>query len=149
MIIEIDQSGKIENTNRNTIIAFSNNVFGSILITGKDKREIQEIFREAGKPKVFVYRLFAILIFILIKKHIKKIDQIIIDLEYPGKSNLIKNYLLQEIKKERTDFSSGDITFKRIGRKSKAHSIAYLTFKERMRPDIIAKKKDILNFIVK
>ncbi|MBU2545254.1 hypothetical protein KKC65_02280 [Patescibacteria group bacterium] len=149
MIIEIDQSGKIENTNRNTIIAFSNSISKSIFIAGKDKREIQDIFREAEKPKVFVYRLFAILIFILIKKYIKQIDQIIIDLEYPGKSSLIKNYLSQEIRKIRPNFSSEDIIFRRIGKKSEAHNIAYLTFKKRIKPNIVAGKGDILNFVIK
>lgn len=149
MIIEIDQSGKIENTSKNTIIAFSNNIFGSLLITGKDKREIQKIFRRVGKPKVFIYRLFAILIFILIKKHIKRIDQIIIDLEYPGKSNLIKNYLLQEIKKEQIEFLSGDISFKRIGKKSKAHYIAYGVAIGKKLPDRRVSVKEVLKFIVK
>ena len=73
MIIEIDQSGKIENTSKNTVIAFSNEIFGSILVKAKDKREIQKIFRKIGKPRIFVYRLFAILIFLLIKNHLKKI----------------------------------------------------------------------------
>ena len=94
MNIEIDQSGKVENTSKNTIIAFSNDIFGSIFITAKDKREIQKIFRKIGKSRIFVYRLFSILIFLLIKDHLKRIDQIIIDEEYPGKENLIKNYLI-------------------------------------------------------
>ena len=63
MRIEIDQSGKIENTNKNTIIAFSNNKFKSIFISAKDKREIQKFFRRIGKPRIFVYKTFAILIF--------------------------------------------------------------------------------------
>ena len=54
MRIEIDQSGKIENTNKNTIIAFSNNKFKSIFISAKDKREIQKFFRRIGKPRIFV-----------------------------------------------------------------------------------------------
>ncbi|MCG2700747.1 hypothetical protein L6267_01100 [Candidatus Parcubacteria bacterium] len=66
MKIEIDQSGKIENTGKDTIIAFSNGSFGSISISAKDKREIQRIFRKIGKPRVFVYRVFAVLIFLLI-----------------------------------------------------------------------------------
>lgn len=149
MNIEIDQSGKIENTNRNTIVAFSNSISKSVLISGKDKREIQDIFRKAGKPRVFVYRLFAILIFILIKKHIKQIDQMVIDLEYPGKSNLIKNYLFQEIRKEEKEFPKENIIFRRIGKKSNAHNKAYLTFKKKMKADIVATGEDILSFVIK
>lgn len=149
MNIEIDQSGKIEDTSKNTIIAFSNNMSKSIFISAKDKREIQDIFRRAGKSRIYVYKLFSILIFILVKKYIKNISQIIIDEEYPGKAHLIKNYIMKEIADIKEDFSKEDIIFKRIGKKSKAHSIAYLTFKRKMKPSINIKSKDILKFIIK
>ena len=149
MNIEIDQSGKIENTNRNTIIAFSNDISSSILITGKDKREIQRIFREAKKPRIFVYRLFATLIFILIKKHIRRINQVTIDLEYPGKSYLIKNYLYQEIRKIKPNFPAENIVFKRIGKKSKAHYVAYGIAIGKKLPNKIVSIKEISKFIVK
>ena len=60
MKIEIDQSGKIENTNKNTIIAFSDSKFKSIFISAKEKREIQKFFRRIGKPKIFIYKVFEI-----------------------------------------------------------------------------------------
>jgi len=147
--IEIDQSGKIEDTSKDTAVGFSDDVSGSIIISAKDKREIQAIFRKSGKSRIFVYRLFTTLIFLLIRKFLNKIDQIIIDEEYPGKSYLIKNYLSQEIEKIKPDFLADNIIFKRIGRKSKAHSIAYLTFKKRIKPNIYIRDKDILKFIVK
>lgn len=53
MNIEIDQSGKIENTNKDTVIAFSDDTCGSILIKAVDKREIQKIFRDIGKSRIF------------------------------------------------------------------------------------------------
>ena len=65
MKIEVDQSIKIENTEKDTVVAFSNGVYGSIIISAKDKREIQEVFRKTGKRMIFAYKLFAILIFIL------------------------------------------------------------------------------------
>lgn len=149
MIIEVDQSGKIENTNKNTIIAFSNEIFGSILISTKDKREIQKIFRKIGKPKMFVYKLFAILTFLLLKKHLKKIDQIIIDEEYPGKSVLIKDYLLREIRKVRPNFSKENISFRAVGKRSKAHYLAYGVAIGKKLPDKTVNVKEILRFVVK
>ena len=135
MKIEIDQSGKIENTNKDTVIAFSDDNFGSLLIKAKDKREIQEIFRQAGKPRVFIYKLFTILIFLLIKNHLKKVEEIVIDEEYPGKSALIKDLLLREIRKIRPRFPKENISFRQIGKKSKAHNIAYNTFKKKRKTD--------------
>jgi len=149
MRIEIDQSGKIENTSKNTIIGFSNNIFGSIFISAKDKREIQKIFRNAGKSRIFVYKLFAVLIFLLIIKHLENIDQVTIDDEYPGKGYLIKNFLFQEIQKINPTFSVENIIIKRIGKKSRAHYIAYGVAIDKKLPDKRVSIKEILKFIVK
>jgi hypothetical protein len=148
MIIEIDQSGKIEDTSKSTIVAFSNDIAGSILISAKEKREIQETFRRAGKSRVFVYKLFAILIFVLIKKHLKKIEAIIADEEYPGWGFQIKDYLLTQIRKVRTDFDKNNINFKQIGKKSRAHFLAYAVYKNKRKPDLEVGQKDILKFII-
>jgi len=149
MDIEIDQSGKIENTSKNTIVAFSNNIFGSIFISAHDKREIQKIFRGAGRSKIFVYKLFAILIFIILEKHFRNISQIIIDDEYPGKGYLIKNFLFQEISKINPNFPVHNIAIKRIGKKSRAHYVAYGAATGRKLPDRRVNIKEILRFIVK
>lgn len=149
MDIEIDQSGKIENTSKNTIIAFSNNIFGSIFISAQNKREIQKVFRNAGRSRMFVYKLFAILIFLLVGKHLGNIDQIIIDDEYPGKGYLIKNFLFQEIQKINPSFSADNITIKIIGKKSRAHYVAYGVAIGKKLPDKRVNIKEILRFIVK
>ena len=149
MKIEIDQSEKIERTNKDTVIAFSNKISGSLLIRAEDKRKIQDIFREIGKPNIFVYHLFAILIFLLIKEHLKKINQIVIDEEYPGKQRLIKSFLMKEIKKVQPDFLAEDISFYRIGKKSKAHDIAYGVSSNQQSADKVIGVKEELKFLVK
>lgn len=55
---QIDQSGKIEQTNKLTIVAFSNDKSGSVLLSASDKRVLQEIYRKAGKPRVFPTQTF-------------------------------------------------------------------------------------------
>lgn len=65
MKIYIDQSGKIENTNQPTIVAFSNGDSGSVLVAAKDKKEIQKYCRLFHRGRIFVYKTFACLIFIL------------------------------------------------------------------------------------
>ena len=149
MRIEIDQSGKIEDTSKNTIIAFSNNKFKSIFISARDKREIQQLFRKIGKPRVFIYRTFAILIFLLIKNNLKEINQIIIDEEYPGWGFQIKDYLLTEIRKVKQDFDKNNISFSQVGKKSKAHLRAYEITIGKRQPDIKAREQDILKYILK
>jgi hypothetical protein len=140
MKVEIDQSLKIERTDKNTVVAFSNHIFASILIRAKDKREIQKIFRQAGEPKKFVYKLFAVLIFILIKDYLDKITQIIIDEEYPGKNKIITDLLMQEIIKVNPKFECSNIKF---------HFIAWGVAMNKKQPDQVVKLKDILKFLLK
>ena len=42
MKIEIDQSGKVEETNKPTVIGFSNSLQRTILITAKEKQKLQD-----------------------------------------------------------------------------------------------------------
>ncbi|MBU2539539.1 hypothetical protein KJ786_00020 [Patescibacteria group bacterium] len=144
MHIKIDQSGKVEDTRANTIIAFSNGKRKSILIDRKEKRELETIFRKNNKSKVFIFKTFAILIFLLIKDDLIEIQHISIDLEYPGKDYLIKDYLLTMIRKYRS-FGKRDIAFIRVDRKTKAHELAINVHRNHIKPDIIVDKKDVLS----
>jgi len=149
MKIEIDQSNKIETTNKQTVIAFSNGISAVLSISSKDKKELQAIFRKISKPRIFVYKLFAILIFLLIKNYLNKITQIIIDTEYIGQEPLIKSFLLREIQKVKPNFEKETIIFKGIGKSSRANSLAYLTGKGKIKPNKEVEAKDILEFILK
>jgi len=146
MHIEIDQSGKIEDTRVDTALVFSNGKSKSILINKKNKRELQKIFRNMNKGHVFIFKTFAILIFLLIKNDLMKIQHICIDLEYPGKDYLIKDYLLTIIRRYRS-FDKRDIVFTKVDRKTRAHGLAINVYREHIKPDIIITKEDIISFI--
>lgn len=148
MRIQIDQSGKIEDTTSDTVLAFCDGKTRSILIGKKEKRGLQEFFRRAHKGKIFVSKTFAILIFLLIKNDLQRIQHISIDLEYPGRDYLIKDYLLREIRQFRS-FDKRDIDFIKIGRKAKAHEVAINVFRKRKKPDVIVIKEDIVKFLEK
>ncbi|MBU1032490.1 MAG: hypothetical protein ABII13_01085 [Patescibacteria group bacterium] len=104
MNIEIDQSGKVENTSVDTIIAYSNGSSKSIRIAARDKRKIQKIYRSSGKTHLYIYKTFALLIYLLIENSLLSLDSVIIDIEYPGWNFLIKDFLLQEIRKKTSGF---------------------------------------------
>lgn len=129
MRIEIDQSGKIEDTNRPTVISYSNSKMKTLIILSKDKKLIQKLFRQAGRPKIFVYRTFAVLIFLLLKDDIKNKDQIIIDKEYIGYEKLIKRFILELCQKFDLKIEPDSIHFKEIGKKSNAHKIAINSYR--------------------
>jgi len=149
MNIEIDQSGKIENTNVDTVVAYANHEQRSILLPAKEKRIIQRIYRDAGKPHIFVYRTFSLLIFLLVQDSLGQIQGIIIDDEYPGWHFMVKNFLLQQIRTVIHDFDKHSINFQCIGKKSPAHDKAYTTFTKKQTPDMTARYHDIARFIIK
>lgn len=150
MIIEIDQSGKLEDTNKDTVIAcVGNHFYRSVLITSSEKRKLQAIFRNIGKPRMYVYRVFTVLIFILIQRHLKKFDRIIIDQEYTGKEELLHNLIYNDIKKFNSKFDPNIIVFQEIGKKSKAHILVYNVYKKRQHPDRVITAEDIMKIIVK
>jgi len=144
MDITIDQSNKIEYTSQDTVIAYANGKKKSLLIKAKDKRILEKLFRQANKPDIFVYKTFAILLFLLIKDDIKKIHSLTIDHEYWGKEPLIKNFLLQTIRKNGFVFAADAIHFGLIGKKDPSHIKAITTYRKKDKPDLIVSFKKVL-----
>lgn len=96
MSIEIDQSNKIEKTNKDTIIGLSNNKKFTALISAKIKRKLQEEFRKQGKPRLFVYRTFIAGIVLLLKyAQINNLTHITIDLEYLTQDKILTSIFLE------------------------------------------------------
>jgi len=145
MKIEIDQSGKIEKTSKHTYLALSNSEHFVLKISSTEKKKIQNYFRNIGKPRIFIYATFASLLAILFKNIKHKSNQIIIDIEYPGKNQLIKDL----IKNINSNFPIDDIHFHLIGKKSRAHFLAYGTAINQLKPDLVVKSNDILKIIKK
>lgn len=136
MKIEIDQSGKIEETQRDTIIAYSNGISKAVKITAKTKRRLQESFRHIGEPRSFVISTFIIGIFLLIKDQLNNIQEIVIDLEYPGKEKLITS-ILKKIFLEQNLKNLPEIYFKLITKQSAAHKRAIEVFRKMKKADAI------------
>ena len=146
MTYQIDQSGKIEDTAKNTILAYSNEIQKSILISRKTKRKIQEVFRLCGYSKLYIYYLFAVGIYhLLIDFSTQK--SITIDIEYPGKDKII----LQLIEKLLKAYNkpAHNIKFSRIGNHPKVHYAAYNVFSGKKKADCILRYKELLQSIKK
>lgn len=150
MIIEIDQSGKIEKTRNDTVIAFVDNkdFKRSLRISAREKRKLQKFFRDIGRPRFFAYKVFAVLIFILTQEYLSRIDRIVIDPEYPGHEVLIRDLLIQLIKPVNRKFERNQITFKRVGKQSLVHDLAWKVFRRKLKPTKTVTAKDVLNIIV-
>ena len=129
MRIEIDQSGKVEETNKTTVIAFSNHIDKAISIPARVKRECIEHLRRGKRNRhTFIFQIFAAGIFCLIEEHIQRLENIVIDTEYPGHDADIKGMLLNAIRRIRPDFAKQNIHFQQVGKKSGCHFKAHGVF---------------------
>ncbi len=125
----VDQSGKVEQLTKVTVVAVSNDLQYTVLLPQREKRVLQAVFRNAGKPRVFVFQTFASLVFLTLKNLVKEDSIVVIDNEYPGHEDLIKNYLLQFCKKTKLPLSKNRVYFSKVGKKSKVHKLANSKFR--------------------
>ena len=148
MKYQIDQSGKIEQTNKITIIAFSNSKYGSIRLKAKDKRYLQDIYRQAGKTKSFTLQIFSALLYLLFERFKLEKTSVTVDKEYPGHEALIRSYLIQLSSKRRKIILSPDeIRFGLVGKGSNVHGVASKAFKLN-RADFSVSSKEILALVL-
>lgn len=149
MDIEVDQSGKIEDTHADTVIAFSNSASGAVLIPAVVKRACIRTLRERDwRSQTFVFKIFAAALFVLIQPHIAKIERIVIDIEYPERMG-DKGVLLKLIQRARRDFTRKQIVFRLIGKQSPAHKKAIGVYRGHALPDRILSTNEVLRVIGK
>jgi hypothetical protein len=128
--IEVDQSGKIEQTHRDTALAFSNEISYAVLIPARVKREAINLLRATGKRGKNLYTsLFAAALYQLLKDHLDRVDLSVIDMEYEGNEQDVKLALLNLIWQSHPTYPAANITFRWIGKKSAAHKKALATYR--------------------
>ena len=148
MQIYIDQSGKVEYTSRATVVAYANGKQKALSISAVDKREVQKVFRKVNRPDMFMFRTFGILIAILILPEIKQITSVIIDLEYKGNENLVKDSLMQALRKKSVNFDKDLIHFLPVGKKHPCHTTAIAVFRGERKPEVKVTAKEVLEYVI-
>jgi len=128
MKVEIDQSGKVEKTAKTTYV--SDSLSHTIQISSRNKLVLQNIYRKAGRPRMFVYELFSALVAILIRQSYTKTNIYIVDTEYLHQDQKLRQLILRYLQKVKIYADKNQIRFAKIGKKSKAHSTAYLSYKK-------------------
>lgn len=147
-VIEVDQSGKIERTQENTSLAFSNGIGGSILILAVEKRECVSRLRQRRETGKTIYlKLFVAALYLLLKDHLSQIERIAIDEEYPGQEAAIRSMLLNHIRKIAPGFREDQIVFRQIGKKSQAHYTALAVYRGSQQPGRKVKANELLRLI--
>ena len=123
---QIDQSIKIENTNKTTYVCLANGQTLISSISAKDKKTLKLYFRELERPLIFKIFTFSVLYAKVISQ--AKIISVEIDEEYSGHEINIHSYIIQILSIWQT--KKIDISFTRVGKKSSAHIEGYKAYKK-------------------
>lgn len=118
-VVEVDLSAKVEQWSRDTTVAFSDGIRGSILIGKRVKKAARDwlkaYYPHRGKT-FYRYNLLTTFIYLLIKPHLHQIDHIVIDKDYPGEENekQIRDFLLNLLHRENPSLRGNFISFREI-----------------------------------
>ena len=138
MHADVDMSGRIEETNRPTAVAMANGVHYSVLISAREKRRAIKTLQQA-RPKrdatTIHVRIFAILLFWVLRQYLFKLQQVTVDVEYPGHEATIKNMVLTLSRKHKLRMFADQIIFAQVGKKSPSHGLAYSVYKGKRQPE--------------
>ena len=131
MAMEIDQSGKVEQLDTNTVIAFSNTHSGAINCKTTTKIIIYKYLRRSLIPSQDLPAIiFATLVYILISQ--TKETVVWIDEEYTGKDKIIRE-TIEKLFRRNGRRKIPDIRFKQVGKQSEAHHLAWATHRNKKR----------------
>ena len=145
--IQVDQSGRIEALTVDTALGFSNERQGAILISATVKRNCsKQLFARGIRPKMISIRMLAAGLYLLLEKHLNQIESVTIDREFPGWEAEIKGLLLQQIYRRAPRFASERITFGEIGKTSRAHNVAWRTYRKERAPEKRMTLGELLRF---
>ena len=142
MKVEIDQSGKVEQTRLDTVIALSNSIQYSIVLKRTDKRLLKQLFKRLGYPKIYIQIVFAALVSICIYES-KHEGSVIVDTEYPGHNKLIGKSIRSSLKKLGAK-KFPVIRFGFVGKRSPSHDLAAKVSHKKLKPDRIVSLEELL-----
>lgn len=143
MQIEIDQSGKIEQTSYDTVIALTNDIKFTVVFKKKDKRIVERKFKKTKLHRLYIQIVFSTLLSIIIKKSkVKK--SVLIDTEYPGYDNFIKKFIENKLGPK-----CPTIKFGFVGKESKSDVLASKVTHKKIRPNYVVSAEEIIEACLK
>ncbi len=146
--VEVDQSGKIEDFEIGTILAFSNGCQKAILIPSSVKLVGLNFLRQRRISRKTRYlRMLAAGFFLLLKNDLINLNIITIDIEFSGREEDIRGILLNLIWRKFPTFSKEHLIFTRIGKKSPAHHLAWATFRGKRQVDKVISKEEFIEVL--
>ncbi len=148
---EVDQSGKIEQTNTDTILAFSDGKHYAIRIPASVKRAVLNRLKQDHDPaksrKALPLRVFAAGLYLLLRDYLGLLDRITIDTEYTGHEDDIRGMLLSMIRRTVPSYAGDRIIFQQVGKKSPAHDLAWGVTRGMRRVDRVVTEQELFKLL--
>lgn len=132
MVVEVDQSGKIEQLNTTTVVACANDESSSISVKASEKRLLLLRLRRSIVSKSDHFAIiFAVMVFLVLRMLKKIPSTIIIDNEYTGKDRIVCDVLEKLLLLQSKGRWHGIIRVGQIGKHSPAHVLAWSLHRKR------------------
>lgn len=143
--VEVDLSAKVEQWSKDTAVAFSDGIRGSIFIRHKTKKAARDWLKTRYPDRsqsFYKYLLFSALIYLLIKPYLEQIERIVVDLDYSGRKSkeMITNFLLNFFQSDDPSLRGSFIEFKEV-KGSKADLLARELFERSKKGRCVADRK--------
>ena len=147
---EVDQSIKVNDLARDSVLAIANGISFAIVIPASVKRALMEHLREKGKSRTAIAVFsFSLGLYLLLKNVVRSVDQIMIDVEYMGREPEIKNTLVSYLRRDDPGFDATRILFGHIGKQSRAHHLAIEIARRRRTPNRRISEAEIFGVLAK
>ena len=144
--VEVDQSGRIEEFARDTIVAVSDGFTCTVLLTAELKTDLRAALTKRGvRSKLIPVRIFVAAIMLAIYEHRHTIAFLVIDQEYTGYDNELRSLVVDRMRALGAKIDPNTVWVSRIGKKSPAHDAAIRVMREQTEPT----KRPILADILK
>ena len=116
MIVYVDMSAKVEHWNTDSVVAISNGMTKSYLISAKIKQVTRRFLQDQYGDKHLTYRVMALFVYIAMGGNLHGVNQVLIDRDYTGDQieGTIKNFLLPLLRQEKPDVDAGFILFRNV-----------------------------------
>lgn len=148
---EVDTVGRIDDASADTVMCVSAGLSYSVLLPAQEKARalafIADLKPQWGtiRPRVLLYSL---LLYLLLKDQIGKLDVVAIDPEYEGYEPEIKGLLLRLLRSDGRAIHRSQVIFERIDRQSPARTMASRVYKRQAEPDLLVGPKAIADVLL-
>lgn len=149
-IVELDQSGKLEQTRWDKVLAFSDGVQSAILIPRGVKRDAFRFLRRRYPQRVgrfHTLQFFAVGVYLLLYPHLHRLEHVAIDREYPGHEGYLKGTLLNYLRREDPSLPPDFISFRLVGEGSPSDALAKSIFRGERKAERVITLKEIIGVL--